>query len=309
MRPSTAGCIQGWGSALPDRVLTNAELATSLDTTETWIVERTGIHQRRIGGSTSELATVASSQALGRAGWQPSSVDVLLLATTTPDRVAPATSARVHRLLGLGGGAVDVNAACSGFMYGLISAFGYLAIGAERVLLVGAETLSRITDWSDRSLAVLVGDGAGAVAISRNGSGSALLSWNMGCDGDAEDLLFCEIGGELQMQGREVFRRAVRLVADSAAIALADAGIEPLDISLVVAHQANWRIVSALCSRLGIPEDRAAKIIDRTGNTSAASIPMALADALESQPLERGDYVLFAGFGAGMAWASAVLAW
>jgi 3-oxoacyl-[acyl-carrier-protein] synthase-3 len=211
--------------------------------------------------------------------------------------------------IGVPGGAFDVNAACSGFVYALTVAHGLLAIGAERLLVIGSETLSRITDWGDRSVAVLVGDGAGAVVLEAVDGPGQLLSWKLGADGSLRHLLKCDHGGYLYMDGKEIFRKAVRVVVESSEQAIAEAGLSPADIDLVVPHQANLRIISAACQRLGIPEEKAVVVIDRYGNTSSASIPLALADALDTERLREGDHVLLTGFGGGMTWASAVLRW
>ena len=301
--------ILGWGSALPQKTITNADLEAQLDTSDEWIVERTGIRERRVGGSTAELAVAAGHEALAHAGADAASIDLVILCTTTPDRTVPATSASVQNTLGIGGGAFDVNAACSSFVYGLVTAEGLLATGARKILLIGAETLSRITDWTDRNTAVLFGDGAGALLLEARDEPSQLLGWDLGADGSAEPILYAEVGGKMQMDGREVFKRAVRAVVESAGTALQRAGITPDQVDLMVPHQANYRIIEAACRRLGIPIERTAIVLDRTGNTSSASIPLALVDALDSDRVQSGDRVLLTGFGAGMTWGSAVLRW
>lgn len=301
--------IRGWGTALPGVVVTNQDLEKSLETTDAWIVERTGIRERRLGGTTASLAIAAGRAALEHAGIDPASIDVTILATTTPDRSVPATSAEVHDALGLGGGAFDLNAACSGFVYGLVVANGLLGSGARRVLLIGAETLRRITDWTDRNTAVLFADGGGAVVLERAEEGGQLLAFDLGLDGSAREILQAELGGTIAMDGREVFRRAVRVVVDSAARTLDRAGVRADEIKLIVPHQANIRIIQAICDRLGVPQERAAVVLDRTGNTSSASIPLAWVDAIEAGRLEDGDLVLLAGFGAGMTWGSALVRW
>jgi len=301
--------ILGWGSALPEKVLTNADLEARLDTSDEWIVARTGIRERRIGDSTATLATAAGGAALRHAGVDPASIDLLVLCTTTPDQTVPASCTRVHHELGLGGGAFDLNGACAGFVYGLVTANGLLSAGTRRVLLIGSETLSRITDKEDRNTAVLFGDGAAALVLESFDEPSQLLSWNLGVEGDAGHILYADIGGTLKMDGREVFRRAVRILTASAKRVLADAGYSAQDVALLVPHQANLRIIKAACSRLGIPEERAAIVLDRTGNTSSASIPLALVDAVEQGRLRDGDLVLLSGFGAGMTSGSALLRW
>ena len=301
--------VRSCGIAVPDKVLTNDDLAARLDTNDAWITERTGIRERHIGGTTSSLAAEAGRQALDRAGIAASDIDVLVLATSTPDAMVPATAATVQELLGIRGGAFDVNAACSGFMYGLVVSAGLAATGTDRVLLVGADTLSRITDWDDRKIAVLVGDGAGAVVIEAVEGPGNLLSHNLHSDGSLRHLLYCDHGGYLFMDGQEIFRKAVRVMVESAEQALTDAGVGIDDITMLVPHQANLRIIQAAGQRLGIPEDRTAVVIDRYGNTSSASIPLALDHALQSGRVADGDLLLLSGFGGGMSWASAVLRW
>ncbi len=301
--------VRSCGIAVPDKILTNDDLSARLDTSDEWIAERTGIRERRIGGTTSGLAIEAGRQALERAGLEPADIDVVVLATTTPDAMVPATSATVQAELGVPGGAFDVNAACSGFVYGLVTAAGLIATGSGRVLLIGSDTLSRITDWDDRTMAVLVGDGAGAVVLEPVDGPGDLLSWNLGADGTLRHLLRCDHGGYLYMDGKEVFRRAVRVVVDSAVKALDDAGLSAADVDLLVPHQANLRIIQAAGQRLGIPEERTAVVIDRYGNTSSASVPLALDDAVTGGRVRRGDHLLLTGFGGGMTWASAVLRW
>jgi len=301
--------VTGWGIAVPDKVVTNADLSARLDTSDEWITERTGIKERRIGGTTSELAITAGARALARAGRTGADVDVLVLATTTADALVPGTSATVQEALGVAGGAFDVNAACSGFVYSLVTAHGLIATGARRVLVIGSETLSGITDWDDRTLAVLVGDGAGAVLLEATDGPGQLLAWDLGADGSLRHLLRCDHGGYLYMNGKEIFRHAVRAVVESSLAALGRAGLSPADVDLFVPHQANARIITAAGQRLGIPEDRWVLTIDRYGNTSSASIPLALADALDHDRLQPGDIALLSGFGGGMTWASAVLRW
>ncbi len=301
--------IRGCGISVPDKVVTNDDLSATLDTSDAWITERTGIKERHVGGITSQMAIEAGQRAIQDAGLEPSDIDVVLLATTTPDALVPATSATVQAGIGVPGGAFDLNAACSGFVYGLVAAAGLAAVGSGRVLVIGADALSRITDWDDRTMAVLVGDGAGAVVVEPVDGPGDLQSWNFGADGTLRHLLKCDHGGYLFMDGKEVFRKAVRVVVESAERALRDAGIQASDVDLLVPHQANLRIIQAACQRLGIPEERTVMVIDRYGNTSSASIPLALDDALRSGRVSAGDHVLLTGFGGGMTWASAVLRW
>jgi 3-oxoacyl-[acyl-carrier-protein] synthase III len=301
--------VRGCGISAPDKVVTNDDLSATLDTNDAWITERTGIKERRVGGITSQMAIEAGKRAIEDAGLEPADIDIVLLATTTPDALVPATSATVQAGLGVPGGAFDLNAACSGFVYGLVTAAGLAAVGSGRVLLIGADALSRITDWDERTMAVLVGDGAGAVVVEPVEGAGNLLSWNFGADGTLRHLLKCDHGGYIFMDGKEVFRKAVRVVVESAERALADAGLTAADVALLVPHQANLRIIQAACQRLGIPEERTAVVIDRYGNTSSASIPLALDDALRNGRVSPGDLLLLTGFGGGMTWASAVLRW
>ncbi len=301
--------IAGWGIGLPDKIVTNDDLSVTLDTNDAWISERTGIKERRIGGTTSQLAIEAGAMALERAGLAPEDVDVLVLATTTPDGVLPGTSATVQKGLGTGGGAFDVNAACSGFVYSLVVGNGLIASGAKNVLVIGSETLSRFTDWDDRTIAVLVGDGAGSVLLRATDSPGDLLAWDLGADGSLRHLLYCDHGGFMSMNGKEIFRHAVRVVVDSSVAALGRAGLTTADVDLFIPHQANLRIIQAAGQRLDIPEEKWVVTIDRYGNTSSASIPLAIADAASTGRLKPGDTVLFSGFGGGMTWASAVVRW
>jgi 3-oxoacyl-[acyl-carrier-protein] synthase-3 len=299
----------GWGRALPSKVLTNHDLEAMVETSDQWIRERTGIERRHVGGSTAGLSVESGRLALQMAGVDPLDIDALVLSTTTPDRTVPATSATVQNALGLKCGAFDVNAACSGFVYATVVAHGLIAMGAQKVLLIGTDTLSRITDWDDRNTAVLFADGSGAAILEATEGPGQLLGWDIDSDGSAEELLYCEIGGTIHMDGKEVFRRAVRIMVDSARKSMEIAGVTADDLALVVPHQANIRIISAACDRLGVPMDRAAVCIHETGNTSSASIPLALFDAADQGRLAPGDLVLLVGFGAGMTAASAIIRW
>jgi 3-oxoacyl-[acyl-carrier-protein] synthase-3 len=301
--------ITGWGSALPDKVVTNDDLSKNLDTSDAWISERSGIRERRIGGTTAELSVRSGAAALAMAGIDPSQIDALVLSTTTPDRCVPATSATVQNALGLRCGAFDINAACSGFVYGLTVAHGLIAMGSNKVLLIGTDTLSRITDWEDRNTAVLFADGSGAVVLEAVDGPGQLLGWDLDADGSAENYLYAELGGYIKMEGKEVFRRAVRIMVDSAEKSLRAAGLTADDIDIVVPHQANIRIIQAACERLSIPMEKAATVLHYTGNTSSASIPLALVDAANAGRIPKDGIVLLVGFGAGMTAASAVIRW
>jgi 3-oxoacyl-[acyl-carrier-protein] synthase-3 len=289
-------------------VITNDELAAMMDTSDEWIVARTGIRERRVGGSTVGLAVEAGRQALEMAGLDPSRIDGVVLATTSPDEQW-GNAALVQNALGMRCGAFDVNAACTGFMYALVTAHGMIAMGADRVLVIGAETLSRITDWDDRGTAPLFADGAGALILESCDGPGQLLGWDLDADGSALGILHCDVGGTIKMEGKEVFRRAVRIMVDSAQKSMRHAGVTADDIALIVPHQANIRIIDAACDRLGIERERAAVVLDRTGNTSSASIPLALADALDHGRVKNGDLVLLVGFGGGMTAGSCILRW
>jgi 3-oxoacyl-[acyl-carrier-protein] synthase III len=303
------GVITGWGFALPDKVVTNDDLAAMMDTSDAWIQERTGIQERRVGGSTASLSIEAGRRAIEKSGVDPASIDALILATTTPDQTVPATSAAVQDGLGLRCGAFDLNAACSGFTYALVVAHGLLGAGANRILVIGTDTLSRITDWTDRGTAILFADGSGAAVLEAVDGPGQLLGWDIDADGSLGPLLYAYISDYIEMDGKEVFRRAVRIMVDSAEKSMKHAGVTADDLALVVPHQANLRIIEAACKRLGVDMDRAVTVIQRTGNTSSASIPLALVDALDNGRVKDGDLVLLVGFGAGMTAASAVLRW
>ena len=321
-----SAAIAGWGMAVPERRVTNEELSRRVDTSDAWIVDRTGIRERRVAGpgeTTASLAIEAGAAAIKRADLSPSDIGSCIVATCTPEQPMPPTSSFVQDGLGLSCGAFDLDAACSGFVYGLVIGGSLVATTGEPVLIVGAETLSRITDPDDRSTCVLFGDGAGAVVLVPSAE-PRLVAWDLGSDGSAASLLYVSAGGSrcpttaatvadgghwLQMEGSEVFRRAVRIIVESAATTLATAGLTADDVDVFVPHQANSRIIDAAASRLGLPADKAVVNIDRYGNTSAASIPIALSEAADSGRLHAGDMVLLSGFGAGMSWASALLRW
>lgn len=299
----------GWGMAVSDNVVTNDDLSKTLDTNDEWIRERTGIRERRIGGTALSLGVEAGRRAMADANLQPSDIDFLVFATTTPDRIAPATAPMAAHELGLDCPAMDLNGACSGFVYAIRTAYGLLETGNRRILVIGAENLSRWVDWSDRTLAVLLADGGGAAVMEYDETENELLSYVLGSSGADADLLTAPHGGFFFMDGKEVFRRAVRVVVDSARQAIDEAGITPDQISLMVPHQANVRIIQAACERLDIPMERAIVTLDRYGNTSSASIPIAMWHARDEGRVKPGEYCLMTGFGAGMTWASAVMRW
>ena len=323
------GCIAGWGVALPEQRLTNLDLEQRVDTTDTWIVERTGIRERRYaaeGETTATLAIEAGNAAIKHAGLHPDAIDLLIIATATPEQPIPHTGAFVGEGLGVRCGSFDLGAGCAGFVYELVTGAAMVTAGGlSHVLIIGAETLSRVVDPHDRGTCILFGDGAAAVILeAAPDDGPGLLAFDLGCDGSATGLLGIPAGGSrlpatpdtideglqyIKMQGQEVFRRAVRTVVESASITLDRAGFTPDDVDWFVPHQANARIIEAAASRLGIDKARTVVNIDRYGNTSAASIPLALAEAADDGRLRDGDLVLMSGFGAGMTWGSAVLRW
>ncbi len=318
--------ISGWGTAVPEGIITNDDIAARVDTSDDWIVERTGIRNRRVAGpdeSTATLGTTAAANAIKRAGLTPTDIDLMIVATATPERLIPHTGADIGERLGLRCGSFDLNAACSGFVYSTVVAHGMIATGMQHVLVVGAEILTRIVDPDDRGTCILFGDAAGAAVVSAT-SDNALLGFDLGCDGSAADILMLPAGGSrlptspqtvadgdhfIKMQGQEVFKRAVRAIADSARTALDRAGMTIDDIDWFVPHQANLRIIESGAQRLGIDMQRVIVNIAEYGNTSSASIPLALFEAVEAGRVRDGDVVLVSGFGAGMTWASAVLRW
>ena len=321
--------IAGWGTALPERRLTNAELEQRVDTSDQWIVERTGIRERRIAGAgetTASLATEAGAAAIKHAGLTPDAIDLLIVATATAEQLIPHTGAFVSDGLGLDCGSFDLNAGCAGFVYELVVGASMLTAGnLDHVLVIGSETLSRVTDPTDRGTCVIFGDGAAAMVLSASPDDSAgLLAWDLGCDGSATALLEIPAGGSrrptsaetvangehyLKMAGPEVFRRAVRIVVESATAALRRGKVGVEDVKWFAPHQANVRIIESAAGRLGIPMERTLVNIDHYGNTSAASIPLVLAEAAGDGRLQEGDLVLLSGFGAGLTWGSALLRW
>ena len=319
--------VLGWGTAVPQRRLTNTDLEARVDTNDQWIVERTGIRERRIAAPTetsSTLGTAAAADAIKRAGLSPADIDLLVLATASPDTLLPHTAAYVGDALGLRCGSFDLSAACAGFIYELVVGASLVLSGYDHVLIVGAETLSRITDPEDRSTVILFGDAGAAAVLGRSGSGPGLVAWDLGCDGSAAGLIEIPAGGSrlpasmttvadrghyMKMQGQEVFRRAVRAIAESSAVTLERAGVSADDVAWFVPHQANLRIIEAAAKRLGFGADRTITNIEHYGNTSSASIPLALFEAVEDGRVADGDLVLCSGVGAGLTWGSALLRW
>jgi 3-oxoacyl-[acyl-carrier-protein] synthase-3 len=318
--------VLGCGSYLPSRVLTNGELAQTVDTSDEWIVQRTGIHERRIaatGELTSDLALHAARAALAHAKVDVQSIDLIVLATSTPDHTFPASAVSVQAGLGIThGAAFDLQAVCSGFVYALATVDGLLRTGTfKRALVVGSETFSRILDWNDRTTCVLFGDGAGAVVLdaqeqpgTREDRG--LLTSHLRSDGRYKDKLYVDGGpsstqtvGHLRMEGRDVFRYAVGAITDVIEAVFRDTGYTADDIDWFVPHQANKRIIDGAAHKLGIAPEKVVMTLDRHGNTSAASIPLALADAVADRRIKRGDLILLEAMGGGFTWGAALVRW
>jgi 3-oxoacyl-[acyl-carrier-protein] synthase-3 len=314
------------GAYLPKRIVTNDELAQRIDTTDEWITQRTGIRQRHVaadGEFTSDLAVKAAEQALHSAGLRGADIDALIVATATPDHTFPATAAKVQHRIGMTGGfAMDVQAVCSGFVYGLAVADNFIKAGqAKRALVIGAETFSRILDWKDRNTCVLFGDGAGALIIEASeGKGNAtdrgLLCTHLFSDGAHYEKLYVDGGpsstqtaGVVHMDGKEVFRHAVVNLAAAVDAAITSTGVTAADIDWLVPHQANRRIMDGMALRLKLAPEKVVYTIDRHANTSAASIPLALAEAVGDGRIQRGQLVLMEAMGGGFTWGSALLRW
>jgi 3-oxoacyl-[acyl-carrier-protein] synthase III len=320
--------ITGIGCYAPERVMTNGELSEIVDTSDEWIVERTGIRERRVARSDealSDLALPAAKDALGQARVEPADVDLLVVATVTPDMLFPSTAAILADQLGAkDAAAYDLSAGCTGFVYAVAQAHGMVSAGlAEHALVVGGDVLSKIVDWQDRSTCVLFGDGAGAVVIERAPAGG-FLGFELGADGSGGPQLYMPAGGSrapasaetvaarqhfAKMNGREVFKFATRVLVDSAAKVLDQAGLPVGEVDLYVPHQANVRIIEHARKKLGIPAERTVVNVDRYGNTSSGSIPLALGEAEADGRLRQGDLVLMTGMGAGLTWGSALIEW
>ncbi|MEM8875700.1 MAG: beta-ketoacyl-ACP synthase III [Planctomycetota bacterium] len=319
--------ITGTGSHVPEKRLTNAELAMLVETSDEWITQRTGIKERRIVSSdetSASLGSHAATKALKAAKLEPKDLDLIICATITPEMVTPSTACFIAHSLGLDSiPAYDMNAACSGFVYAMEQAAAFIESGRHKnVLVVGAETISRITDWTDRTTCILFGDGAGAVVMQASDEPeTGLLYSEMHSDGGGWEILHCAVGSRnpinekmvaagsqfLKMRGREVFKFAVTKLNEVVDSTFAATGYQPADVKMIIPHQMNQRIIAALVDRLELPMDKALVNIDRYGNTSAASIPIALDEAVKAGGLEKGDLVLFLGVGAGLTWGSALL--
>jgi 3-oxoacyl-[acyl-carrier-protein] synthase-3 len=305
--------ITGLGAHAPERVMTNDELATLVETSDEWIMERTGIRERRIAAEQellTDLAEPAARQALAAAGVDPATIDLLIVATVTPDMPFPSTAAVLADRLGMSDAAAyDLSAGCTGFVYAVAQAYGMLAGGlAARALVVGGDVLSRIVDWSDRSTCVLFGDGAGAVVLERVDDGG-FLGFELGAEGAGGVHLSQRFGGFVEMNGREVFKFATRVLVSSAQKILAECGRSVDDVDVYVPHQANVRIIDHAVTKLGIDRDRVVVNVDRYGNTSSGSIPLALVDAQRDGRLTPGKLVLMTGMGAGLTWGSSLIEW
>lgn len=319
--------VAGIGAYLPDRVVTNAELAERIDTSDEWIQERSGIQQRHIvadGEMTSDLATAAAQRALAAAGLEPDDIGIIVVATSTPDETFPATATVVQSKLGCANGSMgfDVQAVCSGFVFALATADNFIKVGqADTALVIGAETFSKILDWEDRSTCVLFGDGAGAVVLKAGeGDGSnadrGILSTHLHSDGRLHDLLYVDGGpsstgqvGHLRMEGREVFKHAVTKMSAVTIEALEATGLKADEIDWFVPHQANRRIIDGTARKLGITGERVVVTIDQHANTSAASIPLALSVAVEDKRIQEGNLVILEAMGGGLTWGSGIVRW
>jgi 3-oxoacyl-[acyl-carrier-protein] synthase-3 len=318
--------VAGCGAYLPEKIVTNADLAKFVDTSDEWILERTGISERRMaaeGETTSDLAVKASEAALAAAGVTADQIDLIVMATTTPDDTFPAAATHVQRRLGMTrGAAFDVQAVCSGFIYALNVADNFIKVGqAETVLVIGAETMTRLLDWTDRTTCVLFGDGAGALVLKAGeGGGTAadrgVLSNHIYSDGRMRELLYVDGGpsttqttGHLRMEGREVFKHAVTNISGAIVAALDANGLKPADINWFVPHQANKRILDATARKIGLAPETVVMTVGKHGNTSAASIPLAIAEAVGDGRIRQGDLVLLEAMGGGFTWGSSLIRW
>ena len=317
--------VRGIGHYLPDRVVPNSEFETLLDTSDDWIRSRSGIERRHFaaeGQTTSDLATRAARAALADAGMEPDEIDAIIVATSTADLTFPSVATMVQAALGMTRGfAFDIQAVCAGFVYALANASALIASGqAQRILVIGAETFSRLMDWTDRSTCVLFGDGAGALVLeAAKGNGTSadrgVLATDLHSDGRFKDLLYVDGGvsthstGMLRMQGKEVFRHAVEKLAQTAHTALEKAGLTAEDVDWIVPHQANLRIITATAQRMQVPMERVVMTVQDHGNTSAASIPLALSVGRQRGQIKEGDLIVTEAIGGGLAWGSVVLRW
>jgi len=319
------GRITGWGKYVPDRVVTNFDLEKIVDTSDEWIVSRTGIRERHVAGdgeTTASMSVAAARAAMAKAGVIPADLDLIIVATSSPDYLLPPVSSMIQDQLGARCGAFTLVAGCTGFVYGLATAQQFIATGAYKtVLIIGAEIISKFVDWTDRNTCVLFGDGAGAVVMQASAQPSGVLAFELGSDGAGAEHLKMNLGVAnppshkvidegghfIRMNGREVFKFATRVLARSAAEVIGRAGLSIDDVDLVIPHQANERIIEVAAKQLGMPMDKMFVNIAKYGNTSAASIPIALCEAMEEGRCKEGDRIVMVGFGAGLTWASAVV--
>ncbi|MGE7183278.1 beta-ketoacyl-ACP synthase III [Peribacillus sp. NPDC006672] len=305
--------ILGLGRYLPDKIVTNADLEKMMDTSDEWIRTRTGIEERRIANDdieTSDMAYEAAKAALANAKISAEEIDLILVATVTPDQPFPSVSCMIQEKLGAKrAAAMDVSAACAGFMYAMITAQQFIKTGAyKHVLIVGVEKLSKVTNWEDRNTAVLFGDGAGAAVVGPVSEGKGILSFELGADGTGGKHLLQD-GDFIHMNGREVFKFAVRQMGESSLSVLDKAGLTKEDVDLLVPHQANIRIMESSRERLGLPIEKMTKTVHKYGNTSSASIPMALVEELEAGRIKDNDLIIMVGFGGGLTWGAIALRW
>lgn len=304
--------ILGIGRALPEKVLTNFDLEKMVDTSDEWIRTRTGIEERRIaddGTDTSDMAYEAAVQAIANANLTAEDIDLIIVATVTPDAPFPSVACVIQERLGaVNAAAMDLGAACAGFIYGVVTAKQFIDSGAyKHVLVVGSEKLSKITDWKDRNTAVLFGDGAGAVVVGKVSEGRGILSFELGADGTGAKHLYQD--DYIMMNGREVFKFAVRQMADSSVSVIEKAGLKKEDVDFLIPHQANIRIMEASRQRLDLPEEKMSKTIKKYGNTSSSSIPIALFEEVEAGKIKEDDVIVMVGFGGGLTWGAIVLRW
>lgn len=328
MEKKHAGII-GIGSYVPEKVITNGDLEKIIDTNDTWIVERTGIRERRVvgaGQATSDLATIAAERALADAGVSAEELDLIIVATVTPDMVFPSVACLVqNNLKAVNAAAFDLTAVCSGFMYALVTGSTFIQTGMyKKILIIGAEALSTITDWTDRNTAILFGDGAGAAVLAEVPEGFGVLGVHLGAEGAGGDLLKMPAGGSrlpataetvaqrlhyTRMDGNEVFKFAVKVMGEAVKQALEMANLTTADIDYLVPHQANIRIIQSAAKRVGMPMDKVVVNVDKYGNTSAASIPIALDEAVKDGKIKKGDIIAMVGFGGGLTWAASIVKW
>lgn len=328
MEKKHAGII-GIGSYVPEKVITNGDLEKIIDTSDTWIVERTGIRERRVVGAeqaTSDLATIAAERALADAGVSAEELDLIIVATVTPDMVFPSVACLVqNNLKAFNAAAFDLTAVCSGFMYALVTGSTFIQTGMyKKILIIGAEALSTITDWTDRNTAILFGDGAGAAVLAEVPEGFGVLGVHLGAEGAGGDLLKMPAGGSrlpataetvaqrlhyTRMDGNEVFKFAVKVMGEAVKQALEMANLTTADIDYLVPHQANIRIIQSAAKRVGMPMDKVVVNVDKYGNTSAASIPIALDEAVKDGKIKKGDTIAMVGFGGGLTWAASIVKW